>query len=60
CIGGTEDGASPRVVVRATADLIPGARYAEIPGAGHLPCVEKPDEFADLITAFLKETGHVQ
>lgn len=60
CIGGTEDGASPPAVVRATADIIPGARYVEISGAGHLPCVEKPDEFADLITAFLKETGHVQ
>jgi 3-oxoadipate enol-lactonase len=28
-------------------------------GAGHLPCVEKPGEYAELLTEFLREIGHV-
>ena len=30
-----------------------------IRGAGHLPCVEKPAEYAEVLTGFLKEIGHV-
>lgn len=58
-IAGTEDGSSPPDLVRETVDLIKGSRFALIRGAGHLPCVEKPAEFAALLTQFLKETGHV-
>jgi 3-oxoadipate enol-lactonase len=45
--------------VRETADLIKGSRFHLMRGAGHLPCVEKPGEYADLLTAFLREIGHV-
>jgi 3-oxoadipate enol-lactonase len=31
-------------LVQEMAELIPGARYDLIRGAGHLPCVEKPDD----------------
>ncbi len=53
-IAGSEDGASPTAIVKATADLIPGAIFHEIPGAGHLPCVETPAAWAALVTPFLK------
>ena len=58
-IAGDQDGATPPDVVKETIDLIPGSRYQLIRGAGHLPCVEKPEEFAQVLTDFLKETGHV-
>lgn len=58
-VGGSDDGASPPDVVRATAALIPGATYHEISGAGHLPCVEAPDAWAALVAPFLKEHCHV-
>lgn len=57
CLGGSEDGATPPDLVRSLADLVPGARFELIEGAGHLPCVERPDILAALITGFLEETG---
>ena len=58
-IAGDQDGATPPGMVQATADLIPGAHMDVIPGAGHIPCVETPREYAAIITRFLKEIGHV-
>ncbi|MEO0693357.1 MAG: 3-oxoadipate enol-lactonase [Pseudomonadota bacterium] len=58
-IAGSEDGSTPPDLVRETADLVPGSRYHLIRAAGHLPCVEKPEEYAQVLTAFLKEIGHV-
>lgn len=57
-IAGSEDGASPAALVKATMDLIPNARCHVIEGAGHLPCVEKPAEYAALLRRFIKETAH--
>jgi 3-oxoadipate enol-lactonase len=57
-ICGAEDGATPPELVRATAHLIEGCRYEEIPEAGHLPCIEQPAALAALLTGFLRETGH--
>ena len=48
-IAGSEDGATPPELVRATADLIPGCGYFEIEGAGHLPCVEAPENYASIL-----------
>ena len=56
-IAGSEDGATPPDLVRETADLIPGAAFALIRRAGHLPCVEAPEEYAGLLTGFLKRLG---
>lgn len=53
-IAGSEDGASPPAMVRATAALIPGAAFHEIPGAGHLPCVEAAAAWAAVVAPFLK------
>jgi 3-oxoadipate enol-lactonase len=58
-IAGSEDGATPPDLVRETAELIKGARFHLIRGAGHLPCVEKHEEYAKVLAEFLKETGHV-
>ncbi|MGV4926831.1 alpha/beta hydrolase (plasmid) [Streptomyces sp. BHT-5-2] len=40
---------------RQLADAIPGARYAEI-ASGHLPFVERPEEWAALIRDFLHDS----
>lgn len=53
-IAGAEDGASPPALVRATADLIPGAAFHCIPGTGHLPCVEDPAAWVAFVAPFLK------
>lgn len=58
-IAGSEDGSTPPDLVRETADLVKGSRFHLIRGAGHLPCVEKPDEYAEVLTGFLGEIGHV-
>ncbi|WP_108484996.1 3-oxoadipate enol-lactonase [Oceaniglobus ichthyenteri] len=57
-IAGSEDGSTPPDMVRETAGLINGARFHLIRGAGHLPSVEKPQEFAATLTEFLNEIGH--
>ncbi len=58
-IAGTEDGSTPPDLVRETVDLIKGSRFELIRGVGHLPCVEKPEQYAALLTQFLKDIGHV-
>ena len=58
-IAGSEDGSTPPDLVHETVDLIPGSQFYLIRGAGHLPCVEKPDEYAKVVTKFLTEIGHV-
>lgn len=58
-IAGTDDGATPPDLVRETVDLIPGSKFRLIRKAGHLPCVEQPEEFAAILTDFLKGIGHV-
>lgn len=54
-IAGDQDGSSPPDLVRGTADLIPGADFHVIPGAGHLPCVETPAAWAALLAPFLQD-----
>jgi 3-oxoadipate enol-lactonase len=58
-IAGDADGSTPPDLVQEMAELIPGARYDLIRGAGHLPCVEKPDAYAAILTRFLGEIGHL-
>ena len=45
--------------VRETLNLTSGSTFHIIRGAGHLPCVEQPREFAGLLTSFLESTGHI-
>ncbi len=52
-IVGREDVVSPPAEMAAMAAAIPGARLVEIPGAGHLSPMERPDEVSAAILAFL-------
>ncbi|AUQ52471.1 putative 3-oxoadipate enol-lactonase (plasmid) [Phaeobacter inhibens] len=58
-LAGTEDQASPPDLVRTTAEMIAGARFEQIDGVGHLPCVEDPQGFARLLTEFLEDLRYV-
>ena len=56
-IAGSEDGSTPPDLVRETVGLIPGSRVHLIRGAGHLPCVEAPEEYARVLSEFLVAQG---
>ena len=58
-IAGSEDGATPPDLVRETVNLIPGSEFQLMRRAGHLPCVEQPEAYAALLTAFLRRIGHI-
>ncbi|QJF52150.1 3-oxoadipate enol-lactonase [Roseobacter ponti] len=58
-IAGDEDGSTPPDLVRETIGLIPGSKFHLIRKAGHLPCVEQPEEYARVLTGFLRDTGHI-
>jgi 3-oxoadipate enol-lactonase len=57
-VAGSEDGATPPDLVQETAGLVRGAQYQMIRGAGHLPPVDQPKAFADLLSDFLTRIGH--
>lgn len=61
CLGiaGSEDGSTPPDLVRETTNLIPGSKFHLIRKAGHLPCVEQPEEYARILSDFLRDVGHV-
>jgi pimeloyl-ACP methyl ester carboxylesterase len=42
-VTGARDGVNPPEVGRAVAEAIPGARFENPPGIGHLPELEAPD-----------------
>jgi pimeloyl-ACP methyl ester carboxylesterase len=42
----------PPYLSREVADVIPGARYAEVPAAGHFGYLERPDEVNRLLLEF--------
>jgi 3-oxoadipate enol-lactonase len=50
---GTEDVSTPPEVAQNVIRLIPDADFQKIPGAGHLTCVEQPNEVATQIERFL-------
>jgi pimeloyl-ACP methyl ester carboxylesterase len=54
---GEEDVLAPPDAARRMAALIPGARLVVIPGAGHLPPVERPSETTAEIREFLRVVG---
>lgn len=53
CVAGEHDATTSPALMRKTAELIPGARLEVIKNAGHIPCVERPEEVAGLIAGFL-------
>lgn len=51
---GEEDGLVSQAYVDAYAGFIPGARVETVPGAGHAPQVEQPEDFVARILRFAK------
>ncbi|MGH7929437.1 MAG: 3-oxoadipate enol-lactonase [Candidatus Binatia bacterium] len=52
---GDQDIATPPEMARELANIVPNARLALIPGAGHISCVEQPGNVATQIRQFLRE-----
>ena len=59
-IAGYDDGSTPPDLVRETAELVKGAEFQLIRKAGHIPCVEQPQEYADILHRFLMRIGHTK
>jgi len=55
CLCGSQDGATPPDLVRSMSALIAGSRFQLVAGAGHLPCIEAPEELAAVIRALITE-----
>jgi 3-oxoadipate enol-lactonase len=53
-IAGDQDGSTPSALVQSSALLVPGSRFEVINGSAHIPCVEKPNEYAHLLKTFAK------
>lgn len=51
---GEKDGTTPAAMRQMQAEL-PGSRYVEIPGAGHISNLERPDLFNRAVEDFLRE-----
>ncbi len=58
-IAAADDGATPPDLVRETAELVRGSQFRLIRQAGHLPCVERPEAYAALLTEFMASIGHL-
>jgi 3-oxoadipate enol-lactonase len=52
-IVGAEDLTTPPAMARTLAAGIPGSTYVEIPGCGHCPQIQKPDDLLAAIERFL-------
>lgn len=53
-ISSAHDEIFPPAAIREVAGVIPGARFVELPGAGHSPYFEIPDAFNAAIRPFLE------
>ena len=53
-ICGTEDAITPAAEARQWSSKIAGAQYVEIPGAGHLANLERPEHFNQAVSQWLK------
>jgi pimeloyl-ACP methyl ester carboxylesterase len=51
-VWGAQDGLATMKQAQALQKWIPGARFVTIKDAGHMPQVERPREFADVIEGF--------
>jgi len=52
---GARDTVTPIDQGRDIVSLIPGAAWAELPRAGHIPAIEDPSGFDAALLQFLKE-----
>lgn len=58
-IAGSEDKSTPPDLVRETVELIPGSEFQLIRKAGHLPCVDQPERYLEVLIDFIEKTGHL-
>jgi pimeloyl-ACP methyl ester carboxylesterase len=56
-ISGAEDAITPAAEARQWSAKIAGAKYVEIPGAGHLANLERPDLFNQAVSQWLAGFG---
>jgi 3-oxoadipate enol-lactonase len=54
---GEEDQADMHAIAERLGREIPGARLARIPATAHVPSMERPREFDELVVPFLEETA---
>ncbi len=59
-IVGEHDAITPPTGARAMTAAIPGARFVELPDAGHLPNLETPDAFNAVVAAWLASVVQLQ
>jgi 3-oxoadipate enol-lactonase len=52
---GEKDGATPAAMKQLQAGL-PASRFIELPGAGHISNLDRPDMFNRAVEDFLRET----
>lgn len=57
-LAGANDGATPPDMLRETADLMAGADFVLLRRAGHLAPLDRPEDFARELGAFLDRIGH--
>jgi 3-oxoadipate enol-lactonase len=51
-VGGDNDGSTPPALVESAARLVANSHFELIAGAAHIPCVEKPKEYMQLLRIF--------
>ncbi len=54
---GREDLSTPPPVVAALAEALPDSELQIIEGAGHLPMVDAPEEFTELLSGYLEDVS---
>ena len=59
-VQGDEDRLVPVAAARDIARRHPGWRYLELPGVGHVPQLQVPDELAKTVLAWLEETAEAR
>jgi len=52
-MAGEKDGVTP-VAMRKLSAALPGSRYVELPGAGHISNMDQPRAFTEVLRDFLK------
>jgi 3-oxoadipate enol-lactonase len=55
CVSGEEDAMIPAAAVAVLASIVPGARLAPVPAAGHSVYWERPETFNRLVDEFLRD-----
>lgn len=55
CIAGEEDSITPVELMKAMHEKIRGSRLAVIPASGHVPPMEKTQEFVDVVAGFVAQ-----